>query len=438
LPVSHTKVAVPGSVSAPGSKDKSHYVTRCEACGQTPPLDTRLANCAVCGGSFTFLYEGGSRPLLAAASTALGQNEGLWKFRERLPIGLHVVPITLGEGRTSLLRARQIRPFDLYLKNEATNPTGSHKDRALSVAMTKGVEAGFKTCMLYSDGSAALSSAAYAARAGLRNITVVPVGAGESRLYPLMAYDSDLIEFDGDSADALDWVHNMCRTLGLYETSTYRQANPYGAEGTKTISYEIYEQLGAFPDWLVVAVGGGGTLAAIWKGFLELQASGIVGRLPKLVGVLPSGYRVLPEGLERNIQTDAELRGLANFPLPETAQVKISMRNPPDGIDAIRAIRESGGRFCHVSDEAAWKAQAQLGSFEGIYAELSATVSFPAIDQLQAEGVIAAGSTVVAVVCGSGFRETCAVHSPLKVRTTLINSDSGLHQLEALLKHRNH
>ena len=194
--------------------------------------------------------------------------------------------------------------------------------------------------------------------------------------------------------------------------------------------------LGRFPDWLVLAVGGGGTLAAIWRGFLELQASGVADPLPKLVGVLPSGYHVLPDGLARNVQTDQELRALANFPLPETVQVKISMRNPPDGIDAIRAVRESGGLFWNVSDEDAWKAQVQLGSFDGIYAEVSATVAIAAIDQLQAAGLIPAGTTVVAVVCGSGFRETSAVPSPIPLRTTVVNGDTGLLQLEALLKQR--
>ena len=159
----------------------------------------------------TFRYEGGKMPLPVRTPPDSGRYEGLWKFRERLPIALGTPPVTLGEGQTSLLRARQARPFDLYLKNETTNPTGSHKDRAQSVAITKAVEAGFTTCMLYSDGSAALSSAAYAARAGLRNITVVPAGAAPSRLYPLMTYDSDLIEFAGEPDAALDWVHHACQ-----------------------------------------------------------------------------------------------------------------------------------------------------------------------------------------------------------------------------------
>ena len=411
-------------------ESKSHYVTRCEVCARAPEPGSLGATCTACGGSLTFRYEDRS----LQASSPLHEGASLWKFRHKLPIALDTAPVTLGEGQTALLRARQSRPFDLYLKNETTNPTGSHKDRAQSVAITKAVEAGYKTCMLYSDGSAALSSAAYAARAGLHNIAVVPAGAAESRLYPLVAYNSAIVEFAGDSADALDWVHQTCLTLGLYETSTYRQANPYGAEGVKTISYEIYEQLGSFPDWLVVAVGGGGTLAAIWRGFLELQADGVPHRLPKLIGVLPSGYRVLAEGLLRSVQTDEELRALAHFPLRDTVQVKIAMRNPPDGIDAIRAIRDSGGRFCEVTDEAAWAAQLELGAYEGIYAEPSATCTLAAIHQLQAEGVFAAGDTVVAIVCGSGFRETCAVHSPIAVRKTVVDEASGASQLEAFLK----
>jgi threonine synthase len=410
-----------------------HYAAACEVCKQSPTLPYR-ANCSHCGGSIAFTYTDALPFYPAQPSPALG----LWQYRRHLPIAPHISPVTLQEGLTPLIRARDSRPFDLYLKNETVNPTGSHKDRAQTVAVTKAVELGFDTCMLYSDGSAALSSAAYAARAGLRNIAVVPSGADASRLYPLMAYGSDLLEFTGDAAAALDWVHEACQTLGLYETSTYRQANPFGAEGPKTISYEIYQQLGSFPDWVVVAVGGGGTLAAIWKGFLELKAAGFTGTLPKLVGVLPDGYRVLELGAKHAVRTDSELRKLADFPIPDTAQVKIAMRYPPDGIDAIASIGESAGRFEYATDEAAWAAQVQLGAANGIYAEISATVPLVAVDTLYAEGTIAEGDSVVAVICGSGFRETAAVRSPIPVRRVQIDQATGMKRLETLLKQPRH
>ncbi len=148
---------------------------------------------------------------------------------------------------------------------------GSHKDRSLSIAITKAVEFGFDTCMLYSDGSAALSSAAYAARAGIRNINVTPAAAPDNRLLPLMVYGSRILEYQGSDADAVDWVHKTCRTLRIYETTTYRGANAYGAEGPKTISYEIVEDLSSVPDEVVVPVGGGGTLSGIFGSIHDSQ-----------------------------------------------------------------------------------------------------------------------------------------------------------------------
>ena len=326
------------------------------------------------------------------------------------------------------------RPYDLYLKNEAVNPTGSHKDRALSVAITKAVEHGFTACMLYSDGSAALSSAAYAARAGLLNIAVVPAGTHESRLYPLAVYNSAIVEFAGTSAQALDWVHETCLELGLYETSTYRQANPYGAEGIKTISYEIFEQLGAVPDWLAVSVGGGGTLAGIWRGFLELRALGLTKSLPRLIGVLPSGYRVMEIARQHGAASFRELCRFADFPLPETAQVKIAMEHPPDGIEAIQAIRDSGGHFAFATDEEAWAAQAQLGAKDGIYAEVSATGPLAAIQQLETRSAFRPGDVVVAVITGSGFRETAAAASPIPIHIQQVDRATGIQSLKSILK----
>jgi len=419
----------PGHERNPSS-GKPLYTVRCDSCNFNMADLTYRATCPRCDGSLTFDYLS-SKPLPAIATL---DESGMWKYRDRLPVSPQVVPVSLGEGQTPLLRSTGSRPYDLYLKNEAVNPTGSHKDRALSVAITKAVEHGFAACMLYSDGSAALSSAAYAARAGLFNIAVVPAGTHESRLYPLAVYNSAIVEFAGTSAQALNWVHETCLELGLYETSTYRQANPYGAEGIKTISYEIFAQLGAVPDWLAVSVGGGGTLAGIWRGFLELRAMGVAQSLPRLIGVLPSGYRVMEVARQQGAANFSELCKCADFPLPETAQVKIAMELPPDGIEAIQAIRDSGGHFAFATDEEAWTAQAQLGARDGIYAEVSATGPLAAIEQSETRSAFRPGDVVVAVITGSGFRETAAAASPIPIHIEQVDRATGIQSLKSILK----
>jgi threonine synthase len=358
----------------------------------------------------------------------------MWRYRQRLPVDVRAAIVSMGEGGTPQLRAQSQTRFELFLKNETLNPTGSHKDRALSIGITKAREFGFDTCMLYSDGSAALSSAAYAARAGMRNIALVPRGTSDNRLLPLMVYDSEVLEFAGDAADALAWVHEACQSLGIYETSTYRKANPYESEGPKTIGYEIFEDLGEAPDWVVVPVGGGGTLAGIWRGFCDLYDMGLTRKIPRIVGVLPEGFRLLQLGLTRGVETGEDLRKLADFDLPETAQVKIAMSWPPDGIEAIRAVRESDGQFLFASDKEAWQAQGMLGAREGIYAEVSAAVALVGVENLHKQGYIADGEKVVAIVCGSGFRETAELAPHVPAKRIEVNRTNGFDKLKRLLK----
>ena len=373
-------------------------------------------------------------------SVALSQTlASMWKYSSMLPVSDASKIVSLGEGNTPLIRARDDQGTRLFLKNETVNPTGSHKDRALSVAITKAVEFGFNACMLYSDGSAALSSAAYAARAGIINIALVPQGSPDYRLLPLMVYDSVVLEYIGSAADALDWVHAACRKLNLYETTTYCLANPYQSEGSKTIAYEIVDQLGAPPDWCLVPVGGGGTIAGVWRGFCELYERGRITALPKLVGILPAHYTILQDGLDQGIRTDLELRRLTeasssnNF-TPTTAQAKLAMTFPPDGIDAIAAIRDSGGVFINVSDDQALAAQLAIGSTEGIYVEISAAVSVAALNLLRQKNTINRGATVVALLCGSGFRETGELARTLTVEKLQISQNSGMEALAQVLE----
>ena len=350
-----------------------------------------------------------------------------------LPVNDESKVVSLGEGNTPLVRSRLYPDRKIFLKNETTNPTGSHKDRSLSVAISKAVELGFDTCMLYSDGSAALSSAAYAARAGIRNINLTPAGAPDNRLLPLMVYGSTILEYQGNDAEAVDWVHKACSQLGIYETTTYRHANAYGAEGPKTISYEIYEDLAGVPDVVVVPVGGGGTLSGIWQGFVDLKRSGLTSKLPHMIGVLPFGYKLLDVGLREGAQTESDLKRLANFDVPVSGQVKLAMSFPPDGVEAIASVRNSQGQFLYSSDSQALHAQRRLGAVEGIYAEMSASVALVAVDEMTQKAILRETDTVVGLVCGSGFRETGELARTLPVEKILIYPNSKPSRLESFL-----
>jgi threonine synthase len=339
----------------------------------------------------------------------------------------------MGEGLTPLQKARSFEPCEVYIKNEALNPTGSHKDRALSIGITKALEFGKDPVMLYSDGSTALSSAAYAARAGLRNITLVPAHTPKHRLLPLVLYNSFVLEYQGHAAEGLSWVHQACKELGVYETSNYRQANPYESEGARTIGFEILEQLNRVPDWVVVPVGGGGTLAGIWRAFQELHGWGFTAELPHMVAILPDHYTILETALERNVATEAEFEALATVEVPATIQVKIAMSCPPDGLEAVAAIRQSEGLVLYSSDHDVLEAQRKLGSCDGIYAEPSAAASLVGVEKLLEMRPSARDQSIVAIVTGSGFRETDTISDTVNFAPVAITPEAGLAVLEEIL-----
>src|SRR5437867_8150449 len=184
------------------------YSILCQQCKITLEEGFYSVVCSKCGGPLEFQY---------ARNVSLGPSScnSMWKYRDFLPVRQPSKIVSLQEGFTPLQKTRFHEGVEVYLKNETLNPTGSHKDRALSIGITKALEFGFDTVMLYSDGSTALASAAYAARAGLRNITVMAPGAPDTALLPLMIYDSVILEYGGRPAEAVEWVDQACHPLAV-------------------------------------------------------------------------------------------------------------------------------------------------------------------------------------------------------------------------------
>jgi threonine synthase len=402
------------------------YTVFCQRCAARIGEDSFHMGCPECAGSLDFHYD---KP----TSLGDGSTSSMWRYRDVLPVRPQARVLSMGEGWTPLQKARSFGSCEVYFKNEALNPTGSHKDRALSIGITKALEFGKDPVMLYSDGSTALSSAAYAARAGLRNITLVPACTPKYRLLPLVLYNSLVLEYQGRAEEGLSWVHEACKELGIYETSNYRQANPYESEAAKTLGFEIFEQLNRVPDWVVVPVGGGGTLAAIWRAFKEIHSWGLTAGLPHMAAALPEHYTMLEEALERRVATEQELKALAPAELPATIQAKIAMSFPPDGLEAAAAIRESAGVILYSSDPEALDAQKKLASCEGIYAEPSAAASLVGVEKLLRTKRAARDESIVAIVTGSGFRETGTISDSVSFSPIVITPESGIAVLEKIL-----
>ena len=377
------------------------YTITCARCGQSLPAQEFHRVCPACGGALSFHYD-------LSDVNLYRDLPGIWRFIDLLPLAGPDQIVSLREGNTPLIPSNLANPLGIraWWKWEGANPTGAQKDRGLAVAIAKGRAFGFDAAIIASTGSAGLSSAAYAARAGLKHAVLVSRHAPLPRLMPMIALGSAVFEVDGTIEETLELLAAASTTLGAYETTTYRRANPYQSEGAKTLGYEIFLQLGAVPDWIVVPVGGGGTLGSIWRAFADLHALGWIDRLPRLVGVQPAAYNALQIAEERGLATDDELRRLAWPRTLPTVLVKLQHTYPYDGEEALAAIRASGGRVCVATDEEAFAAQRRIGAADGLYAEPSAAVALTAMEKLVAAGVIAPEETVVGVLTGSGHRET--------------------------------
>jgi threonine synthase len=201
-----------------------------------------------------------------------------------------------------------------------------------------------------------------------------------------------------------------------YDATTKRIANPFQAEAPKTIAYEIVGQLGSVPDWLVVPVGGGATLFGIWRGFQDLARAGRIARLPRLASVQPSRFNTLESALVQGFRTWPELTAIAMDESVETILRNLKHGIPPDAPDALLALRDSGGVATSVTDDAARRAQARVGSEEGIFCEPSAAAGAAALEVLARAGHVAPTDTVVCLLTGSGFRELGGLPSVTPVR----------------------
>jgi threonine synthase len=328
----------------------------------------------------------------------------MWDFGDRLPVRDSRNIVSLGEGMTPLLSASSLAQHDVFWKNEGANPTGSQKDRAISVAISVAKEHGFERVVTASTGSVGLACAAYCARADMPCVVLVPSGTPVERLRPILAFGAKVILVD----TTFEQIERVLATLDpsrWYQASTIQRRNCYQSEGPKTIAYEIALQLGRAPDWLVVPVGGGGTLFGIWKGFDELHRDGVIDKTPRMIGVQGRSFNFLERvGIVEAIDEDK----VAHL-IPDERVMSV-LRNlkhgfPPDAHSVMRALQATAGRIVSVTDEEALSAQLSFARREGIFCEPSAAVTQVAVSRAIDEGWIAPADSVVGVITGSGMRE---------------------------------
>ena len=336
-----------------------------------------------------------------------------------MPIEEKVEIVSLGEGGTGLHECRRLASHlglkYLHVKNEGENPTGSFKDRGMTVGVTKAVELGAKSVMCASTGNTSASLAAYAARAGLRCFVVIPAGKiAAGKLAQAVVHGAKIIEIDGSFDDAMRLVVDVAKKDG----SPYllNSVNPFRVEGQKTVAYEINDQLPQLPDAIVLPVGNAGNITALWKGLLELKALGLAETLPRLIGIQAEGASPVAEAFRLGCD---HIQPVAN---PETVATAIRIGFPVNWKRALAAARDSGGLIDTVTDREILGAQKALASKEGIFIEPASASTIAGVGRLVDEGVIKADERVVCIATGHGLKDQEAVtvpaESPIVVKPT--------------------
>jgi threonine synthase len=316
------------------------------------------------------------------------------QYRKFLPVTERTPVITLYEGNTPLIRAERLADTlgigaDLYLKVEGANPSGSFKDRGMTVAISKALEAGATAVICASTGNTAASTAAYAARAGCRAIVVVPEGAvALGKLSQAIMHGATLIQLQGNFDEALEIVKEISEH---FPVALVNSVNPFRIEGQKTAAFEVCEQLGESPDVVCIPVGNAGNISAYWKGFQEYREAGAIRALPRMIGWQAEG--AAPLVLGRVVRH------------PETVASAIRIGNPANWKPALRVIEESQGAIGAVSDQEILFAYRQVAEIEGVYCEPASAAAVAGLMKYCREGRVSAGARAVCVLTGHGLKD---------------------------------
>ncbi|MDR7463918.1 MAG: threonine synthase [Armatimonadota bacterium] len=317
------------------------------------------------------------------------------RYRPFLPVTSQTPVITLLEGNTPLVESARLGPrlgVHLLFKLESTNPSGSFKDRGMTVAVSKALEAGSRAVICASTGNTAASAAAYAARAGLPCLIVLPAaGVAAGKLAQAFAHGARLVTVEGGFDVALAVTREVSARL---ELALVNSVNPHRIAGQKTAAFEICDVLGSAPDLLVLPVGNAGNITAYWRGFLEYQAAGRIAAPPRMVGVQAAGAAPLVDG--RPVEC------------PQTVASAIRIGNPASWQGAVAAASESRGRFIKVTDEAILAAQERLAVEEGVLVEPASAAAVAGLLEL-AEAEPPRGGIVVCVLTGHGLKDPQAL-----------------------------
>lgn len=363
----------------------------CTACGREVTIDTVPSTCPACDGILDLTIGNHQQP----------PSDSLWRWHAHLPRVAPANRVNLGEGSTPLLPAprlgRDLGLADLWIKNESLQPTGSFKDRALALATSLAVEYGRRGVVLSSSGNAGAAAAAYAARAGLPAVVLVPATASRAKLKQILIAGARLVTVDGATSECCMLARQAAQALGFVNVTTTFYC-PYGVDAYATIAYEL---AAAEPDVVLLPVSSGPILAGVMKGFERLREHGLVSRMPRPVAVQSSACRPI---------VDAFTSGMATVSAPHRPTVASALNDTLQGYErdgdyTLSFLRRHGGAAVAVDDGDVLNAMARLACLEGIVVEPSAAAPVAVLPHLLAQGLVSPGERIVAVATGHGLKD---------------------------------
>ena len=340
-----------------------------------------------------------SKGAAAQCAGEAGARRAVWpgvieRYREYLPVTDTTPIVTLLEGNTPLVPAPRLAEatdpsLSIYLKCEGFNPTGSFKDRGMTMAISKAVEAGSRAVICASTGNTSASAAAFAARAGLRAFVMVPRGSvALGKLSQAAIHGARVLMVEGNFDRALDIVRRIAES---YPVTLVNSVNPFRLEGQKTGAFEVVDQLGRAPDYHLIPVGNAGNITAYWRGYREYHRDGKIGSLPRMIGFQAAGAAPIYE----NRVIDE----------PRTVATAIKIGNPASWGPALEALRDSRGFLDVVTDEEILRAYRMLAREEGIFMEPASAATVAGLVKVVKAGRIEPGSTLVLTLTGHGLKD---------------------------------
>ena len=396
----------------------------CVGCGESFPPGEILYNCTRCGHLLAVKYDLDSLCVDRAAWDR--RPLSVWRYRELLPVS--IPPVSLQEGGTPLYHlsriGEEIGLSHLYAKHEGMNPTGSFKDRGMTVGVSMALQLKKSSVACASTGNTSASLAAYAAKAGIPAVVLLPAGkVALGKVAQALMHGAKVLSVRGNFDRALEMVHELCLSHGLYLLNS---VNPFRLEGQKTIGFEALDQLGGVPDRFVLPVGNAGNISAVYKGFTELVALGMMDRMPMMTGIQAAGSSPVVRAIHQDLP---EVIPEAS---PETVATAIRIGAPVNAEKALAAIRNTGGTAESVTDQEILAMQRDLSRKEGIGVEPASAASVAGAKKLVEMGEIDRDETIVCVVTGHLLKDPETVirqcEPPLEI-------DADLPSLLSALRH---